>query len=125
MDDEAKQLLREMRDLLRETSARDAAWIEESRRNMRRLRRLVRFVLLPMVLVALALLLWTFFSPPASPRSPIQKPGPVQTVSLPATAGIWYLARVLDRVEAAEKLAEKTRPGGRKGDEESESIFIS
>jgi len=84
MDEEAKQLLREMRDLMREMSARDAAWIEESRRNMRRLRRLVRFVLLPMVLVALVLLVWTFFSPPTPSRIPIQKPGPIQTVSLPA-----------------------------------------
>ncbi len=80
MDDEARELLREMRDLLREMSARDAAWVEESRRNMRRLRRLVRFVLLPMVLVALVILVCNFFSPATPTRSRIQTPGPVQTV---------------------------------------------
>ena len=86
MDDEAKQLLREMRDALCEMSVREAAWIEESRRNLRRLRRLVRFVLIPMLLVALVVLLWTLFSPGTSSRSRIQTPGPIQTASLTTRA---------------------------------------
>ncbi len=40
------------------------------------------------------------------------------------TAGVWYIARQVDKGEAEKNLADKNKPGGEKGDEESESIFI-
>lgn len=41
-----------------------------------------------------------------------------------STAGIWYLARVLDREPAESKPTEKGRPGGTKPGDGEESIFL-
>jgi hypothetical protein len=40
------------------------------------------------------------------------------------TAGIWYLARKLDKIELESQSAKKKQPGGKGPDEAQESIFI-
>jgi hypothetical protein len=63
MNDDATQILREIRDLIRDTAARDGAWIAEMRSNQRRLRRLIWFVMLPLLFIVTAILVYSMMQP--------------------------------------------------------------
>jgi len=62
MDDEATRLLREIKDLLIASAARDEAWNAEMRQSMKRGRNLVRLLMLPIAIAALVMVLWSFLS---------------------------------------------------------------
>jgi len=62
MDDEATRLLREIKELLVASAARDEAMNGEMRQSMKRGRNLMRLVLLPIGIAALVMVLWGFLS---------------------------------------------------------------
>jgi uncharacterized protein HemX len=62
MDDEAKQLLREMRDMMRQAHEGNAAWRQEMRANAKRGRRIALFILLPALLLGLSMITWGMIS---------------------------------------------------------------
>jgi len=58
MDEETRQLLREIRDSIREDSRCNAAWREEFRASTKRGRRILLLVLLPMLFLAVSMVAW-------------------------------------------------------------------
>ncbi len=62
MNDESTELLREIRDLLRENSKRDTERMDWLQRNATRDKRTVFLILIPIFLILTAFAVWTFIS---------------------------------------------------------------
>jgi hypothetical protein len=62
MDDESKQLLREMRDLTRQSYESHVAWRKELQANAKRGRIIVFFIILPVLFIFLSICAWGIIS---------------------------------------------------------------
>src|SRR5262245_8299553 len=73
MDDEARQLLREMRDILRESSEREAAWHKQLLANTKRARRIAFFIVFPVMFTFLSICAWGIVSSSQAERERAQE----------------------------------------------------